>query len=217
MPVLQISERDRAILEALGLRVRLFSFAQLCDGYFSGIDSATHRRLEQLSASRLLETQSVVARKLPDLEVPLVRWAPGDAKPNFGHVAANLRHRWSVRRTRTTKVVTLGKNGARLLGMPFRARLRQPLHVAHDLALAELFVLYRSRFPEIAGSWIGEDAFGICSRGFHVGGGAVPDALIVDSEYRPTRAIEIGGVYSERRIASLHRSLSKKELPYELW
>ena len=215
--ILALTERDRAILEALGLRVRLFSLAQLSDGYFSGFDCAAKRRVKQLSASRLVDTQSVVTRKLPEFDVPLVRWAPGDSRPNFGQVAAKLQHRWSFLRTRTTKVVTLGKNGARLSGMPPRTRLRQPLHVAHDLALAELFVRYRSRYPEIAASWIGEDIFGTLCRDFHVAGGAVPDALIVDPEHRPTRAIEIGGVYSQRRIASLHRSLSKRELPYELW
>lgn len=217
MPVLQLTERDCLLLETLSVRVRILTVAQVGEAYFDDNYSGTTRRLKQLSRNGFIEIQRLVSRSLPELDRPIASWSPGESPPNPRQIAGLLQRRWSTLASRTTRIVSLGKRGARLSGVKHRDGCRHPLHVAHDLGVAKVFLRYLAKQPELADAWIGEDAFSQFGLGSQISGGVVPDALIVDSQRRPVLGVEVGGLYSPRRIGAIHRSFFEKELPYELW
>ena len=78
--------------------------------------------------------------------------------------------------------------------------------------LAGVYVRYRTIEPELANTWLGEDAVEIAERGVKN-----PDAFLFDDEENVTRVIESAGRYSLEQIESFHRHCQSAELPYELW
>ena len=85
-------------------------------------------------------------------------------------------------------------------------------HRNHDLLLAAVYIRYRTKKPELAALWHGEDAVAIAERGVKN-----PDALLIDDAGHVTRVIESAGRYSLRQLESFHRHCQTAELPYELW
>jgi hypothetical protein len=88
------------------------------------------------------------------------------------------------------------------------------MQVQHDLAVTAVYVI-RQRSASAGNIWLGEDAyrFLVCSE-YRM---KVPDALIVDRQYRTQRVIELGGIYSPMRLRKFHRHWSSANTPYEIW
>ena len=71
--------RDREILQALALKVRLFSLAQIAATWWKPTDTGralARRRLMKLSQAGMLKRLRVLARPLPELTGPLGRLEP---------------------------------------------------------------------------------------------------------------------------------------------
>ena len=83
---------------------------------------------------------------------------------------------------------------------------------SHDLLLAEVYLLYREQLPELAATWVGEDALPVAQRGVKN-----PDAFLFDDSHQPRRVIESAGAYSQKQVETFHRYCTDARLPYELW
>ena len=84
---LHLTPRDRAIMQALVQKVRLFSQRQIVDHWWNGELANSRRRLKRLADRNLLQRSFVMARPAPAFESPLVTWRPGDAAPDFGKIS----------------------------------------------------------------------------------------------------------------------------------
>lgn len=170
-----------------------------------------------LSDAGLLTVRELVARVTPTFTAPLLTWEPGQAAPNFGKYSFTLMSRWKRQACNATRVIFLGKVASKLIGGGHRRGLKSSLQVGHDLALTEVFIHYRSVAPQMAQYWVVEDRlldFGVA---LPRRGHAVPDAMLIDEQSQPIRAIELGGLYSPERLQKLHESFSSRRLSYELW
>lgn len=213
---LQLSSRDRQILDALATQVRAFTVDQVAAGYFAGDQDNARRRLRRLAHHHWLDLRSAHVRLVPPLEKPLWQWAPGEARPNYGAISARLRRRWSNQPNRSIQLVGLGATAAKCYGLRHRKRIGHPLQLGHDIALTEVFLLFREQFSGDSYQWLGEDA----ATRWNLSdprAGAVPDALLLDDAGNTDRAIELGGLYSPQRIATLHQAFSTREIGYEIW
>lgn len=212
-----LSRRDHQLLDTLGFRVRLLTLSQVSRGFFGGDDRYASRRVERLSAARVLVRRSLVARSAPALDAPMVRWNPGSDAPDFASISALLIKRWGRQQTVVANVVSLGSAARKLTGRSGDVRIKHPHQVGHDLALSEVFLRYLDRAPELAGRWVGEDRLDLLTPTKRKGRQAIPDAVLQNAEGAPELAIELGGLYSPQRIEALHQSFSKQELSYEIW
>ena len=210
---MHLTARDEEILMALLSKVRVFSLAQIaktwwCDSRNS--ERTALRRLQRLSASNLLSIRSVLAKPIPRLEAPLIRWRPRDRRPRFGSIAWQLQARWDSPLASTTICFATTTAARRLGGL--NRELLNPLQVTHDLGTAEVYLKFREAEPEQARRWVGEDALRV------VKGKKVPDALIERADRRGfERAIEFGGAYDRRRLQSFHQYCRREALRYEIW
>jgi len=87
---LHLTGRDKAIVQALVQKVRLFSQRQIVDHWWNGELANSRRRLKRLADRNSLQRTFVVARPAPIFESPLVTWQPGDAAPDFGKIGNSV-------------------------------------------------------------------------------------------------------------------------------
>ncbi len=104
--------------------------------------------------------------------------------------------------------------------------LRRPLHASHELALADVYLHFRTDRPTDAKYWLAEHAYRqphSQERLISMEGspfalvGQKPDALLVDENGVVVKAIELGGVYNAKRLERFHRWCQRRRLPYEIW
>ena len=216
MPSFSLTQRDHKILDCLANRVRLLTTDQLSRAFFDGDDRYAKRRSNVLLKAGLLKVSSLVARISPPLDHPLYCWRPGMETPNYNHFSVLLRRRWGRQPSREASIFILGKNANNLVGGRYLGRIKNALQIGHDLALSEVFLHYLRVEPELTRSWFVEDRINKSTlpskRGI-----AIPDAMLVDRSGKPIRAIELGGVYSVKRLRTLHQTFSNWGLSYELW
>jgi hypothetical protein len=81
---LHLTLRDKALLQALAQKVRLFSQRQIADHWWDGELANSRRRLRRLADRGLVQRITVFARPIPVLASPLASWRPGDSAPHFG-------------------------------------------------------------------------------------------------------------------------------------
>jgi len=130
--------------------------------------------------------------------------------PELSQIAEVVQTRWDVP-AEPTPVVAATHKAARLFGSS-AGGLPPMNHRNHDLLLAGVYVRYRLVEPELADTWLGEDAVAIAERGVKN-----PDAFLFDDEGNVARVIESAGRYSMKQLESFHRHCEAAELPYELW
>ena len=110
-----LTPRDRAIVQALVQKVRLFSQRQIVDHWWNGELANSRRRLKRLADRKLLHRIVVMARPAPAFESPLIIWRPGDVAPNFGKIAYRCSARWRSRPARQCVVwLETGRCGTEL-------------------------------------------------------------------------------------------------------
>jgi hypothetical protein len=204
----RLTDTDLLLLDALTLRVRVADEGQLAAAGGDG----TSRRLARLRERGLLQRGTIAVRR-PAVESPLWTWTPGNPAPPAGRLAWRLQKRWKGISPQVVTVWWGTVQAARLMG-GVGGRLRQPLQVAHDLGVADI---YFQRWT--AGSqdreWIGEDHY---RREFRPRRGEkVADAVELDSSGEIARVIEFGGAYPARRVREFHRYWSRRQIPYEVW
>jgi hypothetical protein len=204
----RLTEIDRRVLDALTLRVRVADEGQLAAACGEGVP----RRLSQLRMRGLLERGTVAVRR-PAVESPVWVWNPGNAAPYAGRLAWTLQKRWKGISPQVVTVWWGTERAARLMG-GVGGRLRQPLQVAHDLGVADIY-FRRLAAGTPDGDWIGEDHY---RREFRPRRGEkVADAVELDPSGGIARVIEFGGAYPARRVREFHRYWSRRQIPYELW
>jgi hypothetical protein len=200
------------LMESLTCRVRLLSLAHVHQGwaeqfrYSGGVVVA----IQRLVNAGLIVGDVWNLPRSPIGEEPLAAWTPLHAAPEFVRITEVVQTRWD-NPTQPTPVVAATHKAARLFGSS-AGGLPPTNHRNHDLLLAGVFIHYRTNEPELAETWLGEDAVAIAERGVKN-----PDAFLFDNEGNVTRVIESAGRYSLDQIESFHRHCQSAQLPYELW
>ncbi len=200
------------LIESLTCRVRLLSLAHIHQGWAGhfGSSSATVDAIKQLVDAGLIVGDVWNLSPSPIGETPLAAWTPQHMAPDLLQLAEVVQARWNEP-TQPTPVVAATHKAARLFGSS-AGGLPPTNHRNHDLLLAGVYVRYRTTEPELADTWLGEDAVAIAERGVKN-----PDAFLFDDEGNVVRVIESAGRYSLEQLESFHRHCRFAELPYELW
>jgi hypothetical protein len=199
------------IVEALTRRVRLIREDQLVSLWQETAlaPQPFEEALKRLVSGGLLHRAVVNAHPRLSVESPLAAWRPGRKAPSALRIASRIRRRWDQLAQPTT-VYWASKMAANLYGS-FGGELSPLLHRDHDLLLAEVYVHYRRRFPQLAQRWLGEDVFS--KAGFRV---KDPDAFLFE-DGRPALVIESAGRYGAAQIQAFHEHCVEYDLAYELW
>jgi hypothetical protein len=206
-----MTNRDREILQALTLFVRLFSQAQIADCWFEGDKANARRRLRQLTGRDLVNRVTVRARTLPPLERPVITWRPGDADPNFSQAAYALRHRWTGRCVRSVTAYIATEKAGQLFGTHESGELKKPAQAGHDLGVAQIWLQLAASAPPWANAWRGEDVMAHTRLGEKL-----PDGFIVKND-EVVCVMEFGGSYDEQRVRAFHDDCRHREMPYQIW
>ncbi len=209
---LHLTERDREILQALALKVRLFNQRQLAGQWWNGELANTRRRMKRLAQAGLLSRIIVPTRALPPLEGPLIHWKPGDPAPDLGSIAYRCQERWRLRAVHPCTVWIASEQGAQLFGASSRGELKQPTQATHDLGVAAIWLRLKTIAPQWADAWRGEDQLAHTRQGEKV-----PDAFLVDADNVVRCVIEFGGAYDTERVQAFHADCVARNLPYQLW
>lgn len=210
-----LTPRDDEILRTLALSVRIFSLAQVAQGWWMPTpagEANARRRLAALFETGLLNSAHVHARPLPELSHPVLAWSPGHAEPDFDAVSWGLQSRWT-KPPRRIAVYFATRRGANQYGGRLRGQIKHELQATHDLGVAQVYLELRAKNPEAALRWTGEDTLRSARKRQKI-----PDALLHPATpHAPPLVIEFGGAYDARRVRSFHDDCSQRRLPYELW
>lgn len=209
-----LTETDLRLLTMLSWSVRAIADVQaiVALGIPAEDESAFVRRLNRVARRRLLARHRVsVALFQP--EAPLVDWLPGMPEPAWHSISWQLQRRSSLTRTARVWVMWATREAVALVG-GVGGQLRQPMQLQHDLGVTAVYVVRQAQ-ASMDETWVGEDAFrtlvGSPKRS------KIPDALIVDRDYKVQRVIEFGGLYGPKRLKNFHRYWARKHIPYEIW
>lgn len=209
---LHLTPRDRQILTALVLFLRLFLQRQIAEHWYDGDLANTRRSLRRLADAGLVERRTVFARPLPPLLAPLADWRVGQPAPDAGAIAYRCQQRWQGRPPRPSTAWIATGQAAQLFGGVRRGELKQPTQVTHDLGVAAVWLRLREIAPHWAATWRGEDLLASTRRGQKL-----PDAFLVDEGGRVVCVIEFGGSYDASRVQAFHDDCASRGLPYQLW
>jgi len=166
--------------------------------------------MKVLAGEGLLSAYRALAHPEILLKAPVLRWAPGEATPDFGAVSYRLQSRWTKPFVSVACYMAT-KRAGRVIGGSGGRRSRTS-EQTHDIHLAGVFLHYRATAPELVCKWTSEAAI---LRDRDTKREKLPDAMIVDGETR--RIIEFGGSYGKEKIESFHDYCINEELPYEIW
>lgn len=207
-----LTKRDLVLLLALVQKVRAFSLRQTARHWWAGDMANARRRLKMLAESEFLRLVTVSARSLPPLQTPVIVWQPGQAAPDFGKIAYQLKLRWKHRPARLVTTVVGTARSARLLGGKARGDLKCGTQATHDLGVAAVWLRLHAERPAWAAAWRGEDVMAHTRRNQKL-----PDAFIVNGRGEPVWIIEFGGAYDAARVKDFHSDCADRSLPYEMW
>jgi hypothetical protein len=214
-----LTVRDHEILEALTRHVRVFSLCQVARTWWSDAENPTRaaeRRLHQLAGENLLSIERAPAHPELKLEAPIACWNLNAAEPNFGAVSYELQRRWHAHPVLTACVSASRLAADRLGG--YGGRPPRSIERTHDIHMAQVYLLYRLRQPELLPDWVFEEQVKVERRlaaGNSNHGNKLPDVLL---RTKPkTRAIEFGGAYGKDKLIAFHRYCKEQLLPYEIW
>lgn len=209
---LRITDRDTEILRALAVHIRLFSQRQIADHWFEGEVSNARRRMRQLVRDGLVHRLTVLARPVPELARPVVRWRPGEPEPNLSQASYTFRSRWRDRPLRECTSYIATSRTAKRFGGRVHGELKNGLHATHDLGVARIWLHFDEHFPRWADAWRGEDLMAHTRRGEKL-----PDGFIVDAQEQVVCVIEFGGSYDEQRVREFHDDCRQRQLSYQIW
>ncbi len=206
-----MTPRDKFLLAALVLKVRLFSLRQIAEQWWNGDLANTRRRLKHLAGNELIQQITVPVRTLPPVETPVFAWQPEQTPPDPSAVSYRLQVRWKGRAVRPVTAVVATAKAAQLFGGNGGGELKQPTQATHDLGVAAVWLRLLETNPNLANAWQGEDQLA------HTRVGEIlPDAFIVDNG-EITEVIEFGGAYNAERVEEFHLDCASRDLPYQIW
>ena len=136
---LSLTSRDLDLLDTLTLRVRLLTLRQVTELWWPSGDNqrCARRRLDWLSAAKLVEIHRVNAHPLLPVTSPLFAWQPGETEPDCEQLAESCRERWNKPAVPMT-VCVAAPLAANLLGSTARGVPNRD-HRNHDLRLASVY------------------------------------------------------------------------------
>ncbi len=210
-----LTDRDSEILAALCTQIRMITPRQTAHGWWPRREKDAvnaQARLRVLHSAQYLVKATVLARPLPILRGPVVRWSPGEFLPDFGAVAWKLQERWRVAARQTT-VYLAAPRSRRLFGGNQRGVIRRQFQAGHDLGVTQMYVCIRRYNPQLLPCWIGEDRLAPARRQQKL-----PDAVLSASpDTLPYLVLEFGGAYDKARVQDFHTDCEARGLSYEIW
>lgn len=209
-----LTRRDQEIIEALTLRVRLFSLRQLARTWWAGSaagEPQARARMKLLERAGLVTGCTLMARPELELAAPVIAWEPGAAEPDFGAASWQLCSRFTAPLRHTPCIIATPQAGVRYGGRG--GRFPKAAEQTHDLHVATLFLRYRERHPELVPNWLSEEL--IKRSRPQIRGEKLPDALIRTESF--TRVVEFGGEYARGKLEAFHGYCRTRSLPYEVW
>lgn len=201
------NETEIDLMQVLCCKVRVLSEEQIIRGW-------TKKAIGE-SVSTLIQADMICCERwtviLPLIgNEPSVTWKPQQSPPDGWMLSQEFRGRWKREPVSITAFMATERAG-RLFGSRSGHLVRE-IERSHDLLLAEVYLLYREQLPELAATWVGEDALPVAQRGVKN-----PDAFLFDDSHQPRRVIESAGAYSQKQVETFHRYCTDARLPYELW
>lgn len=212
--VLQLTERDIQILEALTLRIRAFSTDQLGRTWWSSTAAPgqnARKRMLQLAEIGLAEGYHILAHPELVLDAPACSWQPGLPTPDFGALSYRVQSRWTESPVQTAVFGATRKAGNKFGGGG--GRRPKAVETTHDLHMSQVFLYYQKHHPERARNWQSE--FEIDRRRTKKHGQKLPDAMIISEDEK--HVVDFGGAYSKKKLESLHLWCERNQLSYEIW
>jgi hypothetical protein len=207
-----LCDRDREILVALTVMVRVLALRQIAAHWFDGDLANARRRLRILEAAGLVTRATLVARPLPPLLHPVATWEPGQTVPDAGGVSYRLRSRWRRQPARACRAVLATARTGQLLGVRTAGQLVRPTQSSHDLGVAAVWLHLDRTAPDRAAAWRGEDVLAHTRQGQKC-----PDAFLVDGRGEVTAVVEFGGDYGPDRVRAFQQDCIDRRLPFEIW
>lgn len=169
--------------------------------------------LTALVAGDYLRRMRVIARLLPALTAPLLRWGPGEPQPDFATVAWQLEKRWDIPPS-VVPVYRAGPAARHLFGSGTHGNGINLAAISHDLACTELLLTFATHEPVRVRHWVGEDLRKLALE--H--GEKLPDVILYDDALAPYLVCEVAGTYPKSRLEAFHAYVAESlRLPYELW
>ncbi len=211
---MNLTQRDIEILEALTLKIRLFTLDQLGRTWWADTKNpiqSARSRLTQLATVGLVDGYSVMAHPELELTEPICVWTLDKADPDFGAVSYQLQSRWKEVPVQTAVFGATKKAGNQFGGVG--GRRSRAVETSHGIHMSQVYLFYRENYSEQCAQWISE--FEIDPRRTKKHGEKLPDAMIVSDDN--VHVIDFGGAYSKSKLSALHDWCLKNKLSYEIW
>lgn len=213
--MLVLNLRDREILSALSLRVRMAHLHQIARTWWPSYETldCCRSRLDQLIANQLIARCEATVIRMQPLASSLAKWRPTQQSPDLGKLAWTLSVRWQEPPIPTSVYFALPRLAQRYGGRR-KGTIPRSFQISHDLAVTEMFLAIRRHRSELAHLWVDEDRLAPFRRGEKL-----PDAVIADYPGAPPRLVlEFGsGNYGADRLRAFHDDCEMRGLPYEIW
>lgn len=209
----ELTPRDREILEALTLRVRVLTVPQIARTWWAMSKNALANAKDRLSILELLGFLTIYrAPAHPEIRLlaPVTTWKPGEQTPDLGASSYQLQTRWNqdpvmihfTSATRKAANFFAGHGG----------RAPREIERTHDIHLASVYLFYRANFPSLLPQWTFEEQI---RRERRHTAEMLPDVLLRLNS--GLRAVEFGGAYPKTKLEAFHRYCEEQSLPYEIW
>lgn len=207
-----MSPHEEQILRSLANDVRVLSLKQVARTWWTNTRwgrSRAKAAMTELERNGWLQIHCSLARPISELHHPLITWQPMDDTPDFWRLSRVLQNR-AMANASLTPFVFASSRTIVLFGLG-RSPTIKLTQMTHDLHVSEVYLRYRlNGLP--SSQWKSEDRL---PQGWPLR--ERPDAVLVDENNHPFRAVEYGGSYPPSRLAELHAGLSSVELDYEVW
>lgn len=213
--VASLSAVEEQVLDALTLRVRLLSVAQVARTWWP---DSRHRNAHARRVLRNLEREGLIRRTTlcahPELSLttPVSTWSPGLRPPEASQLSRSLQRRWCDPPL-LVDVALATQAAANFFGGVARTDPKR-VEQTHDLHLSTVFLVHRSRDPLLVSHWISEGR--IHRSRPDAPGEKLPDAMI-QLPNGARRVIEFGGAYRPPKLQAFHAFCEARALPYEIW
>jgi hypothetical protein len=214
-----LTNRDLEILGALTKRVRCLSLPQIARTWWQDSANAARvaeNRLRILARQGLIEIERAPAHPEIELLAPVATWRVGEPEPKFGAVSYQLKSRWRSHPV-LTSCVSASKIAVNRFG-GYGGRPPRLVERTHDIHMAQVFLFYRLRRPDLIRFWVFEEQVKAERRiqwKDPVFGEKLPDVILRSPA--ADQVIEFGGAYGKDKLVTFHRYCTERSLAYEIW
>jgi hypothetical protein len=218
VPILP-TKRDLEILDALTRRIRVLSLDQIARTWWQDAGNrnrVAENRLRELAGENLLHLERAPAHPELTLEAPVTVWTTNDPEPEWGAVSYKLQTRWRSH-PETTLCVSASKTAVNRFG-GHGGRPPRSVERTHDIHMAQVYLIYREKYPELLAHWVFEEKIKAERRREAreaTYGQKLPDVILRSG--RDIRVVEFGGAYGKDKLVSFHRYCKEHAFPYEIW